>query len=63
MEWITIARSLFTVGCFAFFIVVVLLAYSKRAKARYEEVANLPFLDDDKVQESELDQAANGARK
>ncbi|AXT45394.1 MULTISPECIES: cbb3-type cytochrome oxidase subunit 3 [Chromobacterium] len=63
MDWVTIGRSLFTVVCFAFFIVVLGIAYSKRSKNRYEDAANLPFLDDDKVQEAEQDQASNGAKK
>nr|WP_199065383.1 cbb3-type cytochrome c oxidase subunit 3 [Chromobacterium sp. ASV5] len=63
MDLVTIGRSLFTVVCFAFFIVVLIIAYSKRSKNRYEEAANLPFLDDDKVQEAEKDKASNGARK
>ncbi|WP_199152872.1 CcoQ/FixQ family Cbb3-type cytochrome c oxidase assembly chaperone [Chromobacterium sp. ASV23] len=63
MDWVTIGRSLFTVVCFAFFIVVLIIAYSKRSKNRYEEAANLPFLDDDKAEEAPHDQASNGARK
>ena len=57
MDWVTLGRSLFTVVCFAFFIVVLIIAYSKRSKGRYEEAANLPFL------EAGEDQASNGARK
>ncbi|PRP71690.1 cytochrome C oxidase Cbb3 [Chromobacterium amazonense] len=63
MDWVTIGRSLFTVVCFAFFIAVLIMAYSKRSKNRYEEAANLPFLDDDKVEEAPHDQASHGARK
>ncbi|UTH74881.1 CcoQ/FixQ family Cbb3-type cytochrome c oxidase assembly chaperone [Chromobacterium sp. IIBBL 290-4] len=63
MDWVTFGRSLFTVVCFAFFILVLIIAYSKRSKNRYEEAANLPFLDDDKVQEAQQDMASNGARK
>ncbi|POZ62754.1 cbb3-type cytochrome oxidase subunit 3 [Chromobacterium alticapitis] len=63
MDWVTIGRSLFTVVSFAFFIVVLIIAYSKRSKNRYEEAANLPFLDDDKVEEAPRGEASNGARK
>jgi cytochrome c oxidase cbb3-type subunit 4 len=63
MDWITAGRSLFTVMCFTFFLLVLYIAYSKRSKNRYDEAANVPFLDDDKVQEAEQDQASNGARK
>ncbi|AUH52265.1 CcoQ/FixQ family Cbb3-type cytochrome c oxidase assembly chaperone [Chromobacterium sp. ATCC 53434] len=63
MDWVTFGRSLFTVVCFAFFIVVLIIAYSKRSRSRYEEAANLPFLDDDKVEEAGREQASSGARK
>ncbi|AXE30801.1 CcoQ/FixQ family Cbb3-type cytochrome c oxidase assembly chaperone [Chromobacterium phragmitis] len=63
MDWVTVGRSLFTVVCFAFFIAVLIMAYSKRSKSRYEEAANLPFLDDDKVEDASQDEAAHGARK
>jgi cytochrome c oxidase cbb3-type subunit 4 len=63
MDLVTFGRSLFTVVCFAFFIVVLLLAYGKRSKNRYEEAANLPFLDDDKAQEADTEEASNGAKK
>lgn len=63
MDWVTLGRSLFTVMCFSFFLLVVFIAYSKRSRNRYEEAANLPFLDDDMVQEAHADQASNGAKQ
>lgn len=62
MDWIAIARTLFTVLCFSFFTVAVGVAYSKRAKTRYKDAAKLPFLDDDKVGASPDLQPYNGEK-
>ncbi|BAK75866.1 Cbb3-type cytochrome oxidase components FixQ/CcoQ [Pseudogulbenkiania sp. NH8B] len=64
MDWTNLGRSLFTVFCFVVFIVILLGAYSKKSKKRYEEAANQLFLDDDKVQEAGKDSpASNGAKQ
>jgi cytochrome c oxidase cbb3-type subunit 4 len=64
MDWVTIGRSAFTVMCFTFFILVLFIAYSRRSKNRYDEAANVPFLDDDKVQEADdHESASNGAKQ
>ncbi|HJV07034.1 cbb3-type cytochrome oxidase subunit 3 [Paludibacterium denitrificans] len=62
MDWVTFGRSLFTVICFVFFIAILIVAYSKRSKDRYEEAANQLFLDDDKVQETDTDKVSDGAK-
>ncbi|CUA86553.1 MULTISPECIES: cbb3-type cytochrome oxidase subunit 3 [Gulbenkiania] len=64
MDWANLARSLFTVFCFVVFIVILVGAYSRKSKKRYDEAANLPFMDDeDKVQEAESDKASDGAKR
>lgn len=64
MDWTNLGRSLFTVFCFVVFIVILLGAYSKKSKKRYEEAANQLFLDDDKVQEAGKDSpTSNGAKQ
>ncbi|MBR7001425.1 MAG: CcoQ/FixQ family Cbb3-type cytochrome c oxidase assembly chaperone [Neisseriaceae bacterium] len=42
-----LARILFTVGCFGAFIVFVLIAYRKGAKAGYDQIAKEVVDDDD----------------
>ena len=64
MDWTNLGRSLFTVFCFVVFIVILLGAYSKKSRKRYEAAANQLFLDDDKVQEAGKDSpASNGAKQ
>lgn len=47
MNWVEIGRISFTVFCFMVFIIILLGAFSKKNKTRYDEAANLPFLDDE----------------
>ncbi|MBI3146365.1 MAG: cbb3-type cytochrome c oxidase subunit 3 [Pseudogulbenkiania sp.] len=64
MEWTNLGRSLFTVFCFVSFIVILLGAYSKKSRKRYEEAASQLFLDDDKVQGAGANTpASNGAKQ
>lgn len=44
---LNLARILFTVGCFGAFIVFVLIAYRKGAKAGYDHIAQEIVDDDD----------------
>lgn len=46
MDLVTL-RSLFTVLLFAIFIGIVVWAWGKRQKNRFDEAARLPFEDDD----------------
>ncbi|SCK05821.1 cbb3-type cytochrome c oxidase subunit 3 [Vogesella sp. LIG4] len=59
MELTNLARTLFTVFCFTLFVVVVVGAFGKKSKKRYDEAANLVFDDEDK-QPNKPD-ASNGA--
>lgn len=49
---ITLARILFTVGCFSAFIIFVLITYRKGGKKSYDEVANEIINDDDTPHEN-----------
>ena len=53
-----VSGSIFTVLVFVCFIGVVLWAYSKKSKARFDEAQNLIFADEPqtKKQESKLDE-------
>ncbi|EPT9249539.1 cbb3-type cytochrome oxidase subunit 3 [Photobacterium damselae] len=44
---IGIVHSIWTVFLFVSFIAIVIWAYSKRQKQRFEEAANLVFMDDE----------------
>jgi len=46
---INLARSLVTLLSFVAFVGIVVWAYGKGRKARFEEAANLPFADDDRA--------------
>lgn len=52
MDYGTIG-SIFTVAVFVFFIGIVLWAYSKRSKAKFDEAANLVFDDEPKQKTSD----------
>ena len=45
---INVLRSIVTVLAFVCFVGIVIWAYSKKAKAGFDEAAQLPFLDDDR---------------
>lgn len=62
MDWTNFARELFTVFCFASFLAFVWVAYSRRSKKRYEEVAQMVVADDDTPQRNDEQQPCNGAR-
>lgn len=47
---LTDARSLITLICFIAFIGIVIWAYSKGRRSRFDEAAQLPFADDDMQQ-------------
>lgn len=63
MDITNLARSLFTVFCFTTFIVILLGAYGKKSKQRYEEAAQLPFMDDEQLSGTTPGSAANGAKQ
>ncbi|TIC78466.1 cbb3-type cytochrome oxidase subunit 3 [Crenobacter intestini] len=63
MDWTNFARSMFTVLCFASFIVILLGAYGKKSKQRYEEAAMLPFMDDEYASGQAPERASNGAKQ
>ena len=52
-------RILITVVSFVMFIGIVYWAMSSRQKTRFEEAANLPFLDDDVPSEPNLEAREN----
>ncbi|MEF1207540.1 cbb3-type cytochrome oxidase subunit 3 [Photobacterium damselae] len=52
-------HSIWTVFLFVSFIAIVIWAYSKRQKQRFEEAANLVFMDD----EPEVSAGENDRRK
>jgi cytochrome c oxidase cbb3-type subunit 4 len=52
MDLTEFGRALFTLMCFGTFIVVVLIAYSKKSKKRYDEAANMLFDEDEPVDAS-----------
>ncbi|TDR82732.1 cbb3-type cytochrome oxidase subunit 3 [Paludibacterium purpuratum] len=62
MDWTNFARELFTVFCFVSFLLFAWVAYSKRSKQRYNEVANMIIDDDDTPKEDPAQQTGNGAR-
>lgn len=66
---ITLARILFTVGCFSAFIIFVLITYRKGGKKSYDDVASGIISDDDDPHGSSFEQSSqdathgNGANK
>lgn len=62
MNWTNFARELFTVFCFASFLLFAWVAYSKRSRKRYEEVAQMIVADDDTPHPDNVQQPCNGAR-
>ncbi|BEV73706.1 MULTISPECIES: cbb3-type cytochrome c oxidase subunit 3 [unclassified Paludibacterium] len=62
MDWTNFARELFTVFCFASFLVFAWVAYSKRSKKRYNDVAKMIIDDDDTPRDNGEQQSGNGAR-
>jgi len=61
MDLTEFGRLLFTLLCFGTFIVVVLIAYSKKSKKRYDEAANMLF-DEDKPVGASTIQPSSGAK-
>ncbi|AXK38088.1 cbb3-type cytochrome oxidase subunit 3 [Crenobacter cavernae] len=62
MDWTSYGHSAFTVFCLVSFAVILIGAYSKRAKNRYDEAAKLPFLGDED-EAVQFREAANGAKE
>ncbi|MBV8047743.1 MAG: cbb3-type cytochrome c oxidase subunit 3 [Paludibacterium sp.] len=63
MDWTNFAHELFTVFCFVSFLVFAWVAYSKRSKQRYNDVAKMIIDDDDLTPEEDGDEpSGNGAR-
>ncbi|WP_174875536.1 cbb3-type cytochrome oxidase subunit 3 [Vogesella oryzae] len=60
MDWTNLGRTLFTVFCLIVFVVIVLGAFGKKSKKRYDEAANLLFSEDEDDQPQKPD-ASNGA--
>ena len=47
MSWVDVGRIAFTVFSFAVFVIVLFGAFSKKSTDRYNEAANLPFMDNE----------------
>lgn len=64
MDWTNFARELFTVFCFVSFLLFAWIAYSRSAKKRYQQVAQMVIDDDDTPHQQHDDgqQPCNGAR-
>ena len=63
MDGVNLSRALFTVFCFTIFIVILIGAYSKKSKQRYEEAGMLPFMDDEHMPDSPSGQASKGVKQ
>ncbi|MCL6263789.1 MULTISPECIES: cbb3-type cytochrome c oxidase subunit 3 [Craterilacuibacter] len=63
MEWVNFSRSLYTLACFTIFLVILIGAYSKKSKQRYEEAGMLPFMDDEHMPDSPSGQASKGVKQ
>ncbi|MCW3479611.1 cbb3-type cytochrome c oxidase subunit 3 [Neisseriaceae bacterium JH1-16] len=61
MDLTEVGRLLFTLLCFGTFIVVALIAYSKKSKKRYDEAANMLF-DEDEPADAAVTQTSRGAK-
>ena len=46
MDGINLIRIIFTVLSFVCFLLIAFWAYSKNSKKQFDEVANVPFMDD-----------------
>jgi cytochrome c oxidase cbb3-type subunit IV len=62
MNWTNFARELFTVFCFVSFLLFSWIAYSRRSKKRYDEVARMIVADDDTPHQNDEQQPCDGAR-
>jgi len=62
MNWTNLAHELFTVFCFVSFMLFGWVAYSRRSKKRYEEVAQMIVSDDDTPHPGHEQQPSDGAR-
>ena len=56
-------RTLITALSFVVFAGIVYWAYSSRQRARFDEAANLPFVDDDLPRETPVNRAVNSKDK
>ena len=56
-------RTLITLLSFIVFAGIVFWAYSGRQKARFDEAANLPFIDDELPAATNADASQNGGRE
>jgi cytochrome c oxidase cbb3-type subunit 4 len=62
MDWTNLARELFTLFCFASFLLFCWIAYSKSSKKRYQDVASMIIEDDDTPKQTAEQQPCNGAK-